>query len=628
MGPGQGIRHLLPGRARGWREASTGASLELICRVNGSERQRARSTDMHFSIPELVSFISGIMTLEPGDLIATGTPAGTAPLADGDVVEVEIPGVGVLSQPRTERRDPMIEFSDRLAEPARLSAGRDPDHQAPADRSGDGRDRPGRGRQRHAAARRRGRGDAGGAARPGAQQVRVPAGAAGIPQAASRWVERRFGMRFDPATETLPLIGSKEGLSHLPLAVINPGDVAIVPEPGYQAYLGGSLLAGAEPYIAPLRPENGFLLELDRIPEAVLKRAKIVFVNYPNNPTAAVATPEYLERTVAVCRRHGILLAYDNAYCDLTFDGYRAPSIFEIAGARDVALEFFSLSKSFSMTGWRLGFAVGRAELIGALTRVKSYVDTGPFLAVQKAGAAALDQAEALVEPIRAELERRRDAAVAALREAGFAVEAPKAAMYLWVALPDGVASAPFAKRALEETGAVVLPGSAFGPAGEGFFRIALTVGAERLREAAPAAGPDARGNRIEGCLPRPLDLAACRGRRAADRGSPSRPASRCTCSCSLFGWIGGRHARGAAPAAAAHRAGPPAEGPQSVEMRYQTGPAARRRDRQRPDGRAPGSRRCSAGGPSEPRMTPEPPALPPPPPDTGWPRRRTRSRR
>lgn len=307
--------------------------------------------------------------------------------------------------------------------------------------------------------------------------------------AASRWVERRFGFRFDPVTELLPLIGSKEGLSHLPHAVVNPGDVTVVPEPGYQAYLGGSLLAGAEPHVVPLRPESGFLLDLERIPEAVLRRARLVFINYPNNPTAAVATREYLERTVAVCRRHDILLAYDNAYCELTFDGYRAPSIFEIPGARDVALEFFSLSKSFSMTGWRLGFVVGRPELVGALTRVKSYVDTGPFLAVQYAGAAALDRAEELVEPIRAELERRRDAAVGALRSAGFTLEAPKAAMYLWIALPAGVPSAAFATRALQETGALVLPGSAFGPAGEGFFRIALTVGADRLRDAAARLG-------------------------------------------------------------------------------------------------------------------------------------------
>ena len=308
-------------------------------------------------------------------------------------------------------------------------------------------------------------------------------------QAACDWMERRFGIRFDPATETLPLIGSKEGLSHLPFAVINPGDVAIVPEPGYQAYLGGSLLAGAEPYIVPLRPENGFLLDLEQVPAPMLRRAKIVFINYPNNPTAAVATPEYLERTVALCRKHAILLAYDNAYCDLTFDGYRAPSIFEIPGSREVAIEFFSLSKSFSMTGWRLGFAAGRPELIGALTRVKSYVDTGPFLAVQLAGAAALDRAEELVLPIRTELQRRRDAAVTGLRAAGFVLESPKAAMYLWIALPTSVPSAEFATRALEETGALVLPGSAFGPAGEGFFRVALTVGADRLRTAAERLG-------------------------------------------------------------------------------------------------------------------------------------------
>lgn len=308
-------------------------------------------------------------------------------------------------------------------------------------------------------------------------------------QAASRWVERRFGQRFDPTTEVLPLIGSKEGLSHLPLAVINPGDVAIVPEPGYQAYLGGALLSGAEPYIAALRPENEFLLRLDQIPDDTLRRAKIAFANYPNNPTAATASPAYLEQTVGLCRKHDILLAYDNAYCELTFDDYRAPSIFEVPGARDVALEFFSLSKSYSMTGWRLGFAVGRAELIGALTRVKSYVDTGPFLAVQKAGVAALDNSDQLVAPIRGELQRRRDVAVEALREVGFTVDSPRAAMYLWIPLPPRSRSAEFASYALEQTGVVVLPGSAFGPAGEGFFRIALTVPGERIRVAVQRLG-------------------------------------------------------------------------------------------------------------------------------------------
>jgi LL-diaminopimelate aminotransferase len=322
--------------------------------------------------------------------------------------------------------------------------------------------------------------------------VRVPAlgrygfqqGLLAFRQAASRWLERRFGQRFEPVSELLPLLGSKEGLSHLPHAVINPGDVAIVPEPGYQAYIGGSILAGAEVYIAPLHADRHFLVELDALPEAVLRRARIVFLNYPNNPTSAIAPRDYLERTVAACRKHGILLAYDNAYCDLTFDGYVAPSIFEIGGAREIAIEFFSLSKSFSMTGWRIGFAAGRAELIGALTRVKSYVDTGPWLAIQQASVTALDHAETLVLPIRDELARRRDAAVAALRDAGFTVEVPKAAMYLWVALPDGVASAAFARRALEERGVVVLPGSGFGPSGEGYFRIALVTPPARLAEA------------------------------------------------------------------------------------------------------------------------------------------------
>jgi LL-diaminopimelate aminotransferase len=308
-------------------------------------------------------------------------------------------------------------------------------------------------------------------------------------QAASRWVARRFGIEFDPVSELLPLLGSKEGLAHIIFAVVNPGDVAIVPEPGYQAYIGGAILSGATPHVVPLRQEQGFLLELGALPEDVLRRAKIAFVNYPNNPTAAVASADYLARTVETCRKYGILLCYDNAYCDLTFDGYRAPSIFETPGARDVAVEFFSLSKSFSITGWRIGFAVGARELIGAFTRVKSYVDTGPWLAVQKAGAAALDRAEELVRPVRDELGRRRDAGVAALREAGFPVELPKAAMYLWVALPGEVPSGVFARRALEEHGVVVLPGSAFGPAGEGFFRIALTVGPDRLAEAAGRLG-------------------------------------------------------------------------------------------------------------------------------------------
>ncbi len=297
------------------------------------------------------------------------------------------------------------------------------------------------------------------------------------------WMQRRFGISFDPTTEVLPLIGSKEGLSHLPLAITNPGDIVICPEPGYQAYLGGTILAGAEPLRYPLTPRTRFLVDLDELPEETLRRTRLLFLNYPNNPTAATAPMEYLERTVATCRRHGIVLAYDNPYCDLTYDGYRAPSIFEIPGARDVAVEFFSLSKSFSMTGWRIGWVAGASRFITALTRVKSYVDTGPWLAIQDAAAFTLDNAERLIPPNVAELKARRDAGVEALRQAGFTVEVPRAAMYLWIPLPAGLPSAAFADRALDHEGVIVLPGSAFGAGGEGYFRVALTVGPERLRQ-------------------------------------------------------------------------------------------------------------------------------------------------
>jgi LL-diaminopimelate aminotransferase len=314
-------------------------------------------------------------------------------------------------------------------------------------------------------------------------------GNADFRRAACDWLSRRFGQKFDPTTEILPLIGSKEGLAHLAFAVVNPGDAVIVPEPGYQAYLGGAVLAGAEPVIIPLRAERKFLLELDDLDEKLLDRTALVYVNYPNNPTSAVAPRDYLERLVAGCRRHQIVLAYDNPYCDTTFDGYKAPSIFEIEGAREVAVEFFSMSKSFKMTGWRLGFAVGNPTLIGALSKVKSYIDTGSFQALQAAAAWTLDNAESLVPSLVAELTERRDAAVAALAGIGLPVQPPLATMYLWIPLPAGVDSSRFATHALEHEGVVVLPGAGFGAGGEGFFRIALTVSPGRLREAIARLG-------------------------------------------------------------------------------------------------------------------------------------------
>ena len=308
-------------------------------------------------------------------------------------------------------------------------------------------------------------------------------------EAAARYLERRFHVKIDPFKELHPLLGSKEGIAHLAMAALGAGDVAIVPEPGYAVYHGGTVLAGAGAHRYPLTPRTDFLVELDEIPAEIAGRTRLVYLNYPNNPTAAVADRAYLERVVAFCRRHDILIAYDNPYCEVTYDGFVAPSILEIEGAQDVAVEFHSLSKSFCMTGWRLGFAVGREDTIAALGRVKNYVDTGAFLAVQAAGAAVLDRAESLAGGYAERFRERRDACVAALRAQDFDPATPRATMYLWVPLPDGVRSADFQRRALEDSGVVTLAGSNFGPGGEGFFRVALTVATPRLVEAAERLG-------------------------------------------------------------------------------------------------------------------------------------------
>jgi LL-diaminopimelate aminotransferase len=308
-------------------------------------------------------------------------------------------------------------------------------------------------------------------------------------EAIARFMSRRFDVSIDPIAEVLPLIGCKDGLAHLPFAVLDPGEVCVVPEPGYPAYEGGAQLAGADVEIVPLRRETGFLVELDDLPAERVSRVKLVFLNYPNNPTGQVAPRDYLERTVAACRKNGAVLAYDNPYSEITFDGYTAPSILEFPGAREVAVEFHSFSKSFGMTGWRLGWVVGNSEVIRALSKVKSYVDTGVFLAVQRAGAAVLDRAEELVAPVRETFRVRRDALAAALTDAGWRCNPPKATMYLWIPLPEGVKGKPFARDLLDKEGLVVLAGSAFGAGGEGFVRLSFVVGPERLREAAARMG-------------------------------------------------------------------------------------------------------------------------------------------
>jgi LL-diaminopimelate aminotransferase len=308
-------------------------------------------------------------------------------------------------------------------------------------------------------------------------------------EAISDWMQLRFGQHFDPMTEIVPLLGSKEGLAHIAFAYLGPGDVAIIPEPAYQAYLGGTLLSDATPYVYALRPRTNFLVDLDEIPTEVLDRARILYLNYPNNPTAAVAPREYLERVVRTCRERDILLVYDNAYSEMGFDGYIPPSIFEIDGADEVAVEFHSLSKTYNMTGWRCGWAVGRAQLVAPLAKVKSFTDTGQYMGIQAAGAAAIRSWAEFVPQNLAVFRERRDAAVSAFAAHGFTADVPRATMYLWLPLPEEITSASFADTLREDAGVIVLPGSGFGTGGEGFFRVSFIQPAARIHEAAERAG-------------------------------------------------------------------------------------------------------------------------------------------
>ncbi len=314
----------------------------------------------------------------------------------------------------------------------------------------------------------------------------------GLPElreAIATWMSQRFGVSLDPYTEILPLRGSKEGIAKLPLAFLDPGDTAVIPDPGYQAYQGGVILAGGEPHLVPLRSENDYLMPLGEIGDDVRSRLRLMYLNYPNNPTTATAPLEYLGQAVNFCREHDAVLVYDHAYSEIAFNGYRPPSILEVEGADAVALEFHSFSKTYNMTGWRLGWVAGNTELIESLEKVKTVMDIGVFKAVQAAGAAALAAYERWVPGNVARFQARRDVAVEGLREAGFTVTKPRATMYLWVPVPGGGSSVAFAERALEEVGVVVLPGAALGAGGEGFFRIALTVDEERMRAAVARLG-------------------------------------------------------------------------------------------------------------------------------------------
>ncbi|OGP56579.1 MAG: LL-diaminopimelate aminotransferase [Deltaproteobacteria bacterium RBG_13_52_11b] len=302
--------------------------------------------------------------------------------------------------------------------------------------------------------------------------------------AVAQWYQKRFGVTLDAATEVLSLIGSKEGIAHIPLAFVNPGDTVLVPSPGYPVYRVSTLFAGGTPYYLPLRKEAGFLPNLSEIPGSVAEKSKLLFINYPNNPTAAVAEKSFFEEVVAFARRYQIIVCHDAAYSEVAFDGYRPISFMEVEGAKEVGIEFHSLSKTFNMTGWRIGFAVGCAEIVSTLGRIKENIDSGLFQAIQEAGIEALSRFETpLSENIKI-YERRRNLMVRGLRELGWELDQPRASFYLWIRVPGKRTSSQFAALLLEKAGIVATPGNGFGDAGEGYIRMALTVDESRLKEA------------------------------------------------------------------------------------------------------------------------------------------------
>jgi LL-diaminopimelate aminotransferase len=299
------------------------------------------------------------------------------------------------------------------------------------------------------------------------------------------WMTNRFGVSVNAKNgEVLSLIGSKEGLAHMILAYVEAGDVVLCPSPGYPVYNNYTLLVGGEPYTVPLLPEHGFLPDLDAIPEAIARRAKLLFLNYPNNPTGALAPVAFIEKCVAFCKQYDIVLCHDNAYSEMTYDGYQAPSFLSVDGAKDVCVEFFSLSKMYNMTGWRVGFAVGNASLIKPLATVKNNTDSGVFKAVQKAAAVGLNHSKQLTAHVSDTYGRRRALFVKGLRELGWDLPLPEATFYLWAPVPQGMTSVEFVTLLLEQCGIVVPPGNGYGTYGEGYFRVALTETDERLTEA------------------------------------------------------------------------------------------------------------------------------------------------
>ncbi len=309
-------------------------------------------------------------------------------------------------------------------------------------------------------------------------------GTPGFLQAVADWYRTKFGVVLDPATEVHSLMGSQDGLAHISLCFANPGDVVLVPDPGYPIYTAGPVSADAELYLMPLTPENDYLPDLDAIPESVLKRAKMMILNYPNNPLAATATVEFFARVIELANRYKFLVCHDFAYSDLCFDGYRPPSFLSLPGAKEIGVEFHTMSKSFCMAGCRVGFMVGNAKAVELLGRVKSNFDYGIFLPIQQAAVAALTGPQDCVTAMAAEYQRRRDIVADGFNSLGWKVTRPKASMYIWAPVPTKQDSFAFAASLIENAGVAVVPGVGFGPHGEGYVRIALVQPQDRLREA------------------------------------------------------------------------------------------------------------------------------------------------
>ena len=319
---------------------------------------------------------------------------------------------------------------------------------------------------------------------PATHQYPSNQGELGFREAVAHYYRGRFGVELDAATEIVPLLGAKEGVAHICMAILDPGDVALASDPGYPVYSTGPLLAGGVPVPLPLVPELGFQPDLEAIPADVRARAKMMYLCYPNNPTGAVIEDDFFARLVAFAAANDIVVVHDNAYGDITFDGYRAPSFLETPGAREVGVELFSLSKSYNMTGWRAGAIVGNKDVVDAYWRLKTNMDSGMFGAVQRAAAVALTSSQECVEEMCRIYRRRRDALVEALSSLGMAVTAPKGTIYLWVQVPEGHTSASFTELMLDQADVVVTPGSAYGANGEGYVRLSLTVPDDRLQEA------------------------------------------------------------------------------------------------------------------------------------------------